>query len=744
MSFQKSIFRISGMHCASCAVNIENSLKNKKGIVSIAVNYANEKAHVEFDDSLIKSDEIKKIINDIGYRSELQSAVELLHEHDHAEYEKNLDKIRSIFLFSLVFGLPILYMAMAGMLGFPMPEISSKSFVIVKFILTTVIIIINFPLYVSGYKSIFKKMPNMDSLIAVGTLAAYLYSLVISVFVFVLPSYKIDNLYFESAALILIFISLGKYLEALTKGKTSEAVKQLISLQAKEATVIRNGKEMRILVSDVRVGEIIIVKPGEKIPVDGLVIDGYSGVDEKAITGESIPVEKKKGSRVIGSTINKTGIIRFKVEKMGKNTMLAQIVKIVEEAIGSKAPIQKLADKVSLYFVPAVFAVAVLAFFVWIILGATFSFALTAFVSVLIIACPCALGLATPTAVMMGTGLAAKNGILIKSSDALEKAQKISTVVFDKTGTLTKGKPVVTDVIPIAKSVDSNDILSLAASIEKNSEHPLAEAIVNKAQNDHVELFKIYSFRAVPGKGVKGNYNNKLILLGTRLLMSENKINFLALDDKIKKLEFEGKTVVALAQNNEILGLIAVADTLKNNARDAIAMIKKMGKKTVIITGDNQRVANAIAREVGIDSVFSEVLPQEKAMQIKKLQLGGELVAMVGDGINDSPALAQSDLGIALGAGTDIVIETGDIVLVNNDLRSVVSAIKISSYTFSKIKQNLFWAFLYNMIGIPIAAGILYPFTGWLLSPALAAAAMAFSSVSVVTNSLLMKYYKNK
>ncbi|MDD2696920.1 MAG: copper-translocating P-type ATPase [Candidatus Pacebacteria bacterium] len=495
----------------------------------------------------------------------------------------------------------------------------------------------------------------------------------------------------------------------------------------------------------VRVGDVILVKPGEKIPVDGIVLDGYSGVDEKAITGESIPVEKKQGDKLIGATINKTGVLKFKATAVGENTMLAQIIKIVEEAMGSKAPIQLLADKVSFYFVPTVISIAILSFLLWLAAGQSFAFALTSFVAVLIIACPCALGLATPTAVMMGTGLAAQNGILIKSSKALEMAKNVNMIIFDKTGTLTKGEPVVTDVIEIQDSeLKTRDILQLASSVERNSEHPLAQEIVNKSKEEKIELEEVKDFQAIPGKGVKASFQNETILFGTRKLMIDNQINPESIEGKMIVLENEGKTAMILAKNGKIMGIIAVADVLKEYSKEAVDMLHGMGKKVGILTGDNERVGLAIAKAVGVDKVLAEVLPQEKAAEIKKLQKEGNVVAMVGDGINDAPALAQADLGIALGSGTDVAMETGEIVLIKDDLRDVVTAIDLSKYTLGKIKQNLFWAFFYNIIGIPVAAGVLYPFFGLLLNPTIAAVAMAFSSVSVVSNSLLMKRYRAK
>jgi len=746
------------MHCASCAANIENTLKKQEGIVSISVNFANEKAYLEFDPGKITIQKIQEATKKIGYTLNEEMSMTDGSEHDHHKMQKESEtkKMRNRFLAALIFGLPIIYMVMGEILGLPMPEIFEKFGAPIQAVLAAAVILACFNIWTSGVKSLVRLRPNMDSLIFIGTAVAYFYSLAVAILSAsgkIVPTF----LYFESAALILIFISLGKFLEAKTKGKTSDAIKKLIGLQPKEASVIKNSQEIKVSISQVMVGDIILVRPGEKIPVDGVVIDGYSGVDEKAITGESIPVEKKVGDEIIGATINKTGVLKFRATRVGKDTMLAQIIKVVEEAMGSKAPIQLLADKVSFYFVPTVIGIALLALIIWLLLGQPLSFGLTVFVAVLIIACPCALGLATPTAVMMGTGLGAQRGILIKSGKALELAKKINVVVFDKTGTLTKGEPTITDLMPTEKihlastlpftgggggrGESENIILQLAASVERNSEHPLAQAIVKKAKEEKVELFDVQNFQALPGRGVQAKLQNSQILLGTRKLMAENQIDFGSLEEKIIELETQGKTVMILAQDKKIVGLIAVADTLKEYSKEAIKLLHKMNKKTAILTGDNKRVGQAIAKEVGIDQVLAEILPQEKAAEIKKLQAQGNVVAMIGDGINDAPALAQADLGIALGSGTDVAMETGEIVLIKDDLRDVVAAIDLSRYTMAKIKQNLFWAFFYNIVGIPVAAGILYPFTGWLLNPMIAAAAMAFSSVSVVFNALLMKRY---
>ncbi len=760
------------MHCASCAINIENILKKEKGIKSANVNFASEKLYLEFDDTKIDIGKVKTIIEKLGYKATketvestfTEATTDKLGEENHHQeaQEQEIQKLKKRFVFSLIFSLPIIYMVMGEILGLPMPMIFENYGIIIQFILATIVIVFCFNIWTLGFKNLLRLIPNMDSLIFIGTAVAYFYSLIVSILFFL--NVKIGvHLYYESTVLILVFISLGKYLEAMTKGKTSEAVQKLIGLQPKEATIIKNNQEIKIPIAEVKVGDIILVKPGEKIPVDGIVVDGYSSVDEKAITGESIPVEKQKDGEVIGGTINKTGVLKFRTTRVGKDTMLAQIVKIVEEVMGSKPPIQLLADKISFYFVPSVISIAIFAFLAWLLLGQSLSFALTVFVAVLIIACPCALGLATPTVIMMGTGLAAKKGILIKSGKALEIARNLNIVIFDKTGTLTKGSPRVTEVIKIKNDISENLILQIAASVEKNSEHPLAQAIVNKAREEDLALSEVEKFQALLGHGVMGlikikneknkttNQNSKLgnagyinILLGTRKLMIDNQIDPSPIEEKLIELENQGKTAMILAQDKNIIGIIAVADTLKDYSKQAVDMLHKMGKKVGMITGDNKRVGQAIAKQLGIDYVLTEVLPQEKSAEIKKLQKEGNVVAMVGDGINDAPALAQADLGIALGSGTDVAMETGEIVLIKDDLRDVVAAIDLSKYTLRKIKQNLFWAFFYNLLGIPIAAGVLYPFFGWLLNPAIAAAAMAFSSVSVVSNALLMKRYEVK
>jgi len=743
---KKATIKIIGMDCASCAAVIEHGLKKEKGVSSANVNFATEKAYVEYNPAETSVEKVKKTVKDLGYEAEDNNEeMDMAGEHDHHKTKKQneIKKLKNRFILSLFFGLPVIYMVMGEMVGLPMPGIFEKYGIAIQAVLATAVILTCFNIWQSGAKKLLKAGPNMDTLILVGTATAYFYSLAEAFMLFSGQSVPMENFYFESAIFILVFISLGKYLEAITKGKTSDAIKKLMGLQPKTAVIIKDGMDLEIPIAEVKEGDIVLVKPGEKIPVDWTVVDGYSGVDEKAITGESIPVEKKKGDEVIGATINKTGVLKFKATKVGKNTMLAQIIKIVEDAMGSKAPIQLLADKVSFYFVPAVLGIAVIAATAWLILGYPFTFALTIFVAVLIIACPCALGLATPTAVMMGTGLAAGKGILIKSSKALETAKRINMVVFDKTGTLTKGEPVVTEIFSVDKRTDEKNILRIAGSVEKNSEHPLAQAIVNKAKEENLTLSEVKNFQAIPGGGVKAELENKQIFFGTRRLLADNRIKTNAIEEKMALLENQGKTAIILAVDKEIIGIIAVADILKENSKEAVDILHKMGKEVAMITGDNKRVAEAIAKQVGIDRVLAEVLPQGKSDEISKLQEEGKIVAMVGDGINDAPALAKADLGIALGSGTDVAMETGEIVLIKDDLRDVVSAIDLSRYTLRKIKQGLFWAFFYNIVGIPIAAGVIYPFTHVLLSPTIAAAAMAFSSVSVVLNALSMKLYKS-
>lgn len=750
----KETLKISGIHCASCVLKIEKALKKEAGIISANVNFALGTLMVEFNPAKTNLEKIKDKIEDIGYEvadnSPDVARHEEGHQHNHGKADLSQNNRETInaknkFWTAFIFGLPLLYFAVSDIFKIPMPEVLEDYALLIQFGLSTLVIYAGRNIWKNGVKELISLNPGMDSLIFLGTAVAYFYSIFISLAAMLeFETGLAQYLYYDSAAFILIFILLGRYLETLTKGKTSEAIKKLMGLSAKVATVIRNGLEEKIPIAEVKVGDIILVKPGEKIPLDGTVTEGYSGVDEKVITGESVPVEKKKGDLVIGATINKTGVLKFRAEKIGSETMLAQIIKVVEEALGSKADYQVLADKIAFYFVPVVILIALVAFAFWLLSGQPLSFAVSSLITVLIIACPCALGLATPTAIVMGTGLAAQRGILIKDVNALEKAEKLKAVIFDKTGTLTKGEPVVTNVVPVngGQWAVGSKILQLAASVEKNSEHPLAQAIVDKAKAENIKLQKVSKFKVIPGKGVTALIDGRKVFLGTRKLLIENEIKVEKIEKKLAKLENQGKTAVILAQEKDILGIIAIADTLKDHAKETVGSLQSMGKKVFIITGDNERVGKAIAQEVGANKVLAEVLPQGKSAEIKKIQERGNTVAMIGDGINDAPALAQADVGIALGSGTDIAMETGSIVLVKDDLRDVVKSVKLSGYISQKIKQNLFWAFIYNVVTIPVAAGVLYPITGWLLNPSIAAAAMAFSSVSVVLNTLLMKRYK--
>lgn len=736
MADKKISVKISGMHCASCSANIENALRGASGVSSANVNFASEKAAIGYDDQKIDSEKIKKIIEKAGYG--VQNADQVGLDEDKGKEYRNL-WIKLIF--SLVFSVPILLISMPQLL-MPLgvnPELLMNfpgRKILLFGLATPVQFIAGWQFYKGALAAAKNRASNMDTLIAVGTSAAYFYS--------VATTFLIEgDAYYEIAALLIVFILLGKLLEARAKGKTGEAIKKLMGMQAKNARVKRGRKILEVPISEVQIGDIILVRPGEKIPVDGVVVSGQTSVDESMISGESIPVEKTVGDKVIGATINKNGSIEFKTEMVGEGTVLAQIIKLIEEAQGSKAPIQRFADTISFYFVPTVIALSLITFISWFfIIGQSFVFSLLLAVAVVVIACPCALGLATPTAIMVGTGKGAENGVLIKSGEALETAQKLSVVVFDKTGTITHGKPVLTDLMSLTGKYSEKEILEIASSLENLSEHPLADAIIKAAEQKKIRLAKATDFKAIPGHGIEGKIGSNRYLLGNRKLMETNKIKLTVSSKIIEKLENEGKTVMLIADAKNAIGIVAVADTLKEGSKEAITKLKKMGLKTIMITGDNKRTATAIAKDVGIDNILSEVLPEDKANEIKKLQAQNEVVAMVGDGINDSVALTQADVGIALGSGTDVAMESGDIVLIKNDLNAVISAIDLSRATMRKIKQNLFWAFFYNIAGIPIAAGILYPFTGWLLKPELAGLAMALSSVSVVSNSLLLKRFK--
>jgi len=725
---KKITLNIKGMHCASCVAVVGKALKKTEGVSEASVNLSTEKASVEFDESRVDVSKLIAAVKNKGYDARVSTEADKSIEE--LEKKEELKQAEMLLFFTLILAVP------AGLIGMVFMEDVPYGIYVLFLLSTPVQFISGFKFYKGAWAALKNKTANMDSLIATGTSAAYFYS------VWVMVSSPMKDQYFETSAVLIAFVLIGKYLEAKAKGKTSEAIRKLMDLSPKTATVIKDGKEILTPIEKVVVGDIILVKPGEKIPVDGIIVSGNSSVDESMITGESIPVEKTVGSAVIGSTLNKHGSFQFKATKVGSDTMLASIIKLVEDAQGSKAPIQRFADVVSSYFVPAVIAIALFSFAFWYFLaGKTLAFSLIIGVSVLVISCPCALGLATPTAIMVGIGKGASEGVLIKSGEALETAQKINALIFDKTGTLTKGTPSVTDVIPAGMQSES-EILRLAGSIERNSEHHLADAILQNAREKNIQLADVSDFKAVPGQGVSGIVEGRKILLGNRKLLAGRKIDISSLEDKLTSLEDEGKTVVLLSMDDAPAGLIAIADTIKDESRVAVEKLEKLGTTVFMITGDNKRTANAIGKQLGIKNIFSEVLPEDKASYVKQLQAQGMKVAMVGDGINDAPALAQADVGVVMSSGTDVAMESGSIVLMKNNPVDVVKAVKLSKATMSKIKQNMFWALIYNIIGIPIAAGLLYPFTGWLLSPIIAGGAMALSSVSVVTNSLLLKHKK--
>lgn len=735
---------IQGMKCASCVQTIEKTLQRLKGVTRASVNLATEKARVEYVPGQIDLDEIKKAIEDSGYKVLEVSSEVGVEDAEKMLREKEYRQLRVRFFSGLFLGILIFLGSMPH--WFPwVPKIFNNYFVLWA-LATPVQFLIGWPFYRGAWSALKHRNADMNTLIAVGTSAAYAYSVAAAVF----PSFFLSGgvspkVYFDTSAMIIVLILFGRLLEARAKGRTSEAIKNLIGLQPKTARVIKNGKESDIPIKEVQIGDEILVRPGERIPVDGVITKGRSTVDESMITGESLPVKKEAGSEVVGATINKTGSFRFAAKRIGKNTVLAQIIRLVQEAQGSKAPIQRLADVVAGYFVPIVILAAVLTFIIWLSFGPdpALTFALLNFVAVMIIACPCALGLATPTAVMVGTGKGAENGILIKGGESLETAHKLDTIVFDKTGTLTKGEPEVTDIFSL-NSFSEEDLLMFAASAEKGSEHPLGEAILKKAEKKKISFPEAQDFEAIEGKGVKAVVEGRKILLGNSRLMEANEITLDDMQFQAMDLSENGKTPVWIAVDGTITGMIAVADALKEDSILAVQKLKGMGIDVVMLTGDNSKTANTIARKAGIEKVISEVLPEDKVKEIKNLQAEGKNVGMVGDGINDAPALVQADVGFAIGSGTDVAMDASDVTLINDSLMGVVSALDLSKRTIKVIKQNLFWAFFYNTLGIPVAAGVLYPFFGILLSPIVASAAMAFSSVSVVSNSLRLRRMKLK
>ena len=747
-------FDVTGMTCSACSARIEKNIKKTDGVIETNVNLLTNSMTVKYDESVLSDGNIIKVVEDTGYGASLA-------EKRKAETKKAADtddkseikEMKKRLIVSFVFAVPLFYISMGHMLNWPLPNIfhgmeNSLIFAFTQFLLCLPVMIINSKYYRIGFKTLFKGSPNMDSLIAIGTSAATAYGIyAIYKIGYGLGHMDMDmvmqfsmDLYFESAAVVLALITLGKFLEARAKGRTSDAIKKLMDLSPKTALVERNGMEEEIPVEDVVMGDIVIVKPGQSVPVDGTIIFGNSSIDESMLTGESIPVEKKIGDKVIGASINKSGFFKFEAQKVGDDTTLSQIIKLVEEASSSKAPISKMADRISGIFVPVVIAVAVAATIVWLILGADFEFALSIGIAVLVISCPCALGLATPTAIMVDTGMGAENGILIKSAEALEIAHHIQTVVMDKTGTITEGKPRVTDLV--TDGIDETEMLRIAASAEKGSEHPLADAIVEEAKNLSLDLYDVENFEAIPGQGLIAAINNKKYYLGNLRLINEQNINIKDFEEKSMKFAEEGKTPLYFADENSVLGIISVADIVKPTSEAAIKEFEAMGIEVVMLTGDNKKTAEAIRKQLNISRAVAEVLPQDKEREIRKIQEQGRKVAMIGDGINDAPALARADVGIAIGAGTDVAIESADIVLIRSDLMDAVTAVQLSKATIRNIKQNLFWAFIYNTIGIPLAAGVFYSILGWKLNPMFAGGAMSLSSVSVVSNALRLKFFK--
>lgn len=739
----KKTFEVKGMHCASCVGVIEKSLRKIDGVKEVNVNLATNRASVNFEKE-VPFEKLEGVVKKVGYEL-INPEPKGDHSHDHSIQNSDINPLNSLrantLISAILVSLTTIIMIWENF--FPMNKVTEEFLHhLLPLFATYMLFAVGKPYLQGVYRFISTRRADMDSLVGIGTLIAFLYSFIITAFEESLTGIlNTENTYYDVTIVVVGLITIGKFLEARAKSHTSDAIKKLIGLQAKTARVIMEGQEMDMPIEQVVVGNLIRVRPGEKIPVDGVIIEGESSVDESMVTGESLPVEKNINSQVIGATLNKSGSFIMKATKVGSETMLSQIIKLVEEAQGSKAPIQRLADSVSAYFVPAVLVISLLTFFGWVVFAGDYISGLISMISVLIIACPCAMGLATPTAIMVGTGKGAEKGILIKDAESLERAHKINTVVFDKTGTLTNGKPEVTDVVLSQKSKikSQNELLVLAASLEKGSEHSLAEAIIQEAEKSNLTLSKVEKFKAIAGHGVEGIVDGKKIFLGNRKLMERENIMIDDLRSKIDDLESQGKTVMMVAISSELTGVIAVADTIKESAKTGIESLKKQGIEVVMITGDNQRTAHAIATQLGITNVLSEVLPDQKESEIKKLKAKGKVVAMVGDGINDAPALASADVGIAMGTGTDVAIEAANITLINKDLNSVASAIQLSKKTMWTIKTNLFWAFGYNIILIPVAMGALYPLFGILLNPMLAGLAMALSSVSVVSNSLLLK-----
>ncbi len=751
---KKLELKIDGISCQACVAKIERKLSRTEGVEKALVNISNNMADIEYDEKEIKASEIMKIIEKLGYtpkrREDLKDKEEAIRAEKMLKSELTKSKI------AIVLSLILMYISMSHMFGLPVPHIIYPvdhifNYVAIQFIIAVTVMIIGKRFYKVGFRQLFMLSPNMDSLVAVGTSSAFIYSLYISYKIFADNNiHLMHSLYYESAAMIIAFVMLGKYLETLSKGKASAAIKKLVNFQAKKANIIRNGEIVEIDINEVSKGDIVFIKPGEKIPVDGTIIEGHSTIDEAMITGESIPVEKLENDKVYSGSINKDGALKVVVNATEGETLISKIAKLVEDAQMTKAPIARLADKVSLIFVPTVIFIAIFAALLWWFLikynvvsvsQNHFEFVLTIFISILIIACPCSLGLATPTAIMVGTGKGAELGILIKSGEALEKLNEIDTIVFDKTGTLTEGTPKVIDIVSIDNVLSKDEILKIAASMEVNSEHPLGKAVYDEAKEKNVELYDVKKFLSISGRGVIGEVEEKKYLLGNKKLLIDNGISNLH-EEEIHKYELEGKTTILLADQEKLIAFITLADVVRNESIELIQKLKKENIKTYMLTGDNERTAKVIAKKLGIDDVIAEVSPEDKYKKVKDLQEQGRKVVMVGDGVNDSPALAQADVGMAIGSGTDIAIESADIVLMSKDIETILTAIRLSKATIKNIKENLFWAFFYNSCGIPIAGGLLYLFTGHLLNPMLAGLAMGLSSVSVVTNALRLKRFK--
>lgn len=760
---QKEQFDITGMTCSACSTRVEKSVAKLPGIKEVSVNLLKNSMVASYDESVLDTAGIVQAVEKAGYgaipKASAQNKSRTITPAAKPEVstaQAEYKQMKQRLLLSALFTIPLFYISMGHMMGWPLPSFllgmeNAISFAFTQFLLLIPVVFINFKYYRMGFKTLFHGSPNMDSLIAIGSSAAIVYGIYAIYKIGIgfghgdmatVHSFMMD-LYFESAGMILTLITLGKTLEARAKGKTSDAITKLMNLAPKTATVERDGKELQVPVEEVQLGETLIVKAGESVPVDGIVIEGFSSVDESALTGESIPVEKHIGDKVIGATTSKSGYFKMQATKVGDDTTLAQIVRLVDEATSSKAPIAKLADKVSGVFVPVVISIALIAVIVWLLLGYGFEFALSIGISVLVISCPCALGLATPTAIMVGTGKGASNGILIKSAEALETAHSIDTVVLDKTGTITQGTPVVTNML-CKEGIQQKELLQIAASLEKLSEHPLADAIVAEAEKAELSFLPVSDFKQIPGQGLVGQIGNEICLAGNRRLMEANNINGGALHQLGEEMAVDGKTPLFFARDGQLIGVIAVADVVKPTSKQAIAELSGMGIEVVMLTGDNAKTAEAIRRQVGVDRVVAEVFPQDKEKEIRRLQSAGKKVAMVGDGINDAPALARADVGIAIGAGTDVAIESADIVLMKSDLLDVSTAIQLSKAVIRNIKQNLFWAFIYNIIGIPVAAGVFYLPFAWKLNPMIGAFAMSFSSVFVVSNALRLRWFKAK